>query len=97
MIIICYLMVKCIAIKPLINLDPNIINPYAIALAHFITGTAMTQKLQPELEASATNSIVTAHISSATLFAGKRELLIAHGGEHYRLRLTNQGKLILTK
>jgi len=36
-------------------------------------------------------------ITSETLFAGARELVIKHVGEDYRLRLTNQGKLILTK
>jgi hemin uptake protein HemP len=36
-------------------------------------------------------------ITSDVLFAGKRELLIRHASESYRLRITNQGKLILTK
>ncbi len=36
-------------------------------------------------------------ITSECLFAGARELVIQHAGEHYRLRVTNQGKLILTK
>lgn len=36
-------------------------------------------------------------ISSESLFAGARELVIQHAGENYRLRITNQGKLILTK
>lgn len=36
-------------------------------------------------------------IASEVLFAGKRELLIQHASENYRLRITNQGKLILTK
>ncbi len=36
-------------------------------------------------------------ITSEVLFAGKRELLIQHAGDSYRLRITNQGKLILTK
>lgn len=36
-------------------------------------------------------------ISSESLFDGARELVIRHGQEEYRLRLTNQGKLILTK
>ncbi len=36
-------------------------------------------------------------IASEVLFAGKRELLIQHASESYRLRITNQGKLILTK
>lgn len=35
--------------------------------------------------------------TSEVLFAGARELVIAHAGDEYRLRLTNQGKLILTK
>jgi hemin uptake protein HemP len=61
------------------------------------TGTTETLKIKPELDARAANTMITAHTNSETLFAGKRELLIAHAGEHYRLRLTNQGKLILTK
>jgi hemin uptake protein HemP len=36
-------------------------------------------------------------ISSRDLFASSRELLISHGEETYRLRLTAQNKLILTK
>ena len=36
-------------------------------------------------------------ITSEVLFDGKRELLIKHASESYRLRITNQGKLILTK
>jgi len=36
-------------------------------------------------------------ISSALLFAGTRELVIKHANENYFLRITNQGKLILTK
>ena len=41
--------------------------------------------------------IITQTICSKTLFAGARELLIDHAGSQYRLRLTNQDKLILTK
>jgi len=36
-------------------------------------------------------------MDSAELFHSTRELLITHGGETYRLRLTSQNKLILTK
>ena len=36
-------------------------------------------------------------MTSEDLFAGRRELLIKHATESYRLRITNQGKLILTK
>lgn len=35
--------------------------------------------------------------SSHALLAGKREAVIEHHGVEYRLRLTGQGKLILTK
>ena len=31
------------------------------------------------------------------LFQGRQEVLIAHKGEAYRLRITKNGKLILTK
>lgn len=36
-------------------------------------------------------------IQSTSLLQGNRELLIAHAGEEYRLRLTRNDKLILTK
>lgn len=36
-------------------------------------------------------------LDAGTLFAGRSEVVIAHGAETYRLRLTRQNKLILTK
>ena len=36
-------------------------------------------------------------VPSAHLFDGSREIAIAHEGAIYRLRITRQGKLILTK
>ena len=36
-------------------------------------------------------------IDSRELFVGTREVTIHHGAEIYRLRLTGQNKLILTK
>ncbi len=36
-------------------------------------------------------------IVSAAVFKGEREVGIDHHGEIYRLRITRQGKLILTK
>lgn len=39
----------------------------------------------------------TTLLDSGALFAGGAEVIIAHGAEHYRLRLTRQNKLILTK
>jgi hemin uptake protein HemP len=38
-----------------------------------------------------------AKIESKTLLAGQREAIIVHCGEEYRLRITRQEKLILTK
>jgi len=35
-------------------------------------------------------------VSSESLLGEKRELLIVHNGREYRLRLTQNGKLILT-
>ena len=36
-------------------------------------------------------------IDSRELFANEREIIITHGEDSYRLRLTSQNKLILTK
>lgn len=36
-------------------------------------------------------------LASTDLFSRGREIFIAHEGENYRLRLTSQNKLILTK
>ena len=36
-------------------------------------------------------------ISSASLFGGRAEIVITHGGHEYRLRITRADKLILTK
>jgi hemin uptake protein HemP len=36
-------------------------------------------------------------VSSADLFGNARELVIVHGAEEYRLRITRADKLILTK
>jgi len=36
-------------------------------------------------------------IDSRELFSAEREIIISHGEESYRLRLTSQNKLILTK
>ncbi len=40
---------------------------------------------------------VRPRLCSAELFGTAREVVIEHAGEEYRLRLTRQGKLILTK
>jgi hemin uptake protein HemP len=36
-------------------------------------------------------------VDSVTLMSGRRELLIRHGDDTYRLRITASNKLILTK
>lgn len=36
-------------------------------------------------------------VTSHDLMAGQRELVIEHGDDEYRLRITGKGKLILTK
>ena len=36
-------------------------------------------------------------VSGQSLFAGKREVIIDHEGERYRLRITASNKLILIK
>jgi hemin uptake protein HemP len=38
-----------------------------------------------------------ARLDSRSLFQGRREIVIEHDGADYRLRLTSNGKLILTK
>jgi hemin uptake protein HemP len=42
-------------------------------------------------------AMIDHRIDSRDLFVATREVTIAHGGEVYRLRLTAQNKLILTK
>jgi hemin uptake protein HemP len=42
-------------------------------------------------------TIVDNQVESRDLFASAREIIIAHGLERYRLRVTSQNKLILTK
>jgi hemin uptake protein HemP len=36
-------------------------------------------------------------VDSRDLFANEREIIIVHGEDAYRMRLTSQNKLILTK
>lgn len=37
------------------------------------------------------------HVHSETLLGGHRQVVIVHNDEHYILRVTRQGKLILNK
>jgi hemin uptake protein HemP len=54
---------------------------------------------QAENPSAATRSVSVSgnRIDSRELFSTEREIIIAHGDENYRLRLTSQNKLILTK
>jgi hemin uptake protein HemP len=47
--------------------------------------------------AHALNARSIARIASDQLMKGQREIIIQHGREEYRLRVTAAGKLILTK
>jgi hemin uptake protein HemP len=54
----------------------------------------------PTQSPSATTRTLTmrgSRIDSRELFAQEREIIITHGEDAYRLRLTSQNKLILTK
>ena len=51
----------------------------------------------PELRGASRGDGQATILSTATLFAKRREVAIEHAGEVYSLRLTRNGKLILTK
>lgn len=63
-----------------------------------LTLSRPSQPLMPlGLEDSASIAAPVRRISSQRLLAGERELVIQHLGSEYHLRLTRNGKLILTK
>jgi hemin uptake protein HemP len=51
----------------------------------------------PTSPSAADNAAAPRIVTSESLLAGRRELLIQHGTEQYRLRLTASNKLILVK
>jgi hemin uptake protein HemP len=55
-----------------------------------------TEHKQPGHIVSAAKPRQQPKISSEVLLAGRGELVIEHGDREYRLRLTRNGKLILT-
>jgi len=66
------------------------------------TGITMTQRqsnlVRYDLPAeSRTTSKVSTTIDAVSLFAGNRELRVAYKDQEYRLRITRNDKLILTK
>ncbi len=63
-----------------------------------MTASAGNKPHTPEPRpARAAENPSVARVTSENLFAGKTEVVITHGGETYRLRLTRQNRLILTK
>lgn len=57
----------------------------------------MNQSAQEPIAPPRSGTGPPAALDSATLLAGAREVLIRHGEETYRLKLTSSNKLILTK
>jgi len=51
----------------------------------------------PTTPSAKTSTTDTTSISSQALFQGRQEICIEHADQVYRLRITRQGKLILTK
>lgn len=47
--------------------------------------------------AESTPATMDGQVPSAALFQGRREIIIVHRGQEYRLRITRADKLILTK
>ena len=77
---------------------------YRIENGHKVTH--LSDKIDRDAESGSSQSTspgprmisVAGHkIDSRDLFIGTREVIIHHGGDVYRLRLTGQNKLILTK
>lgn len=64
-----------------------------------MSASPVNRKMPPETAVNAMVSGVTGHrtLTSEALFRGHGELRILHAGREYRLTVTRQGKLILTK
>jgi hemin uptake protein HemP len=54
------------------------------------------RSLQPRTPPDRQGASAPARVSSDVLLGAKGELVILHGGREYRLRVTHNGKLILT-
>jgi len=55
------------------------------------------RSVRPDDVGSATGDPAPLVVDSTELFAGRREVIIRHGTDAYRLRITASNKLILTK
>ncbi len=56
-----------------------------------------TANAEPNLHDASAGRSVGVEIRSAALMNGRREVVILHAGERYRLRITANDRLILTK
>jgi hemin uptake protein HemP len=56
-----------------------------------------TETTSPPIQRPASAPADLRAIDSKVLLAGRQELSILHGGEAYLLRVTKNGKLLLTK
>jgi len=59
--------------------------------------TPTSSRPPPDPRADGPVPVAPRILDSRDLLAGRKEILIRHGAEEYRLRLTAQNKLILTK
>ena len=62
-----------------------------------ITHPVQSTEGEQERPASGVRDLGLAVVESVALMSGQRELIIRHGTETYRLRVTASNKLILTK
>jgi hemin uptake protein HemP len=72
-------------------------SPHAPGPSHRPAGPADPVRDAASAPLRAAPPAAAPEVDSRQLLAGRRELLIRHGGEHYRLRHTRNDKLILTK
>jgi len=56
-----------------------------------------TRAARPDEVGGDTTDTAPSVVDSVTLMSGRRELIIRHGTDTYRLRVTASNKLILTK
>jgi len=62
-----------------------------------VESTLSTSELPASRLQTSGNKTANSRYDSQTLFSGQQEIFIEHAGHAYRLRITRQNKLILTK
>lgn len=82
-----------LAAMPLGGLAAQSLENLQLGAAFFAATLSRSASLGPAVS----YALALAKLDSEMLFAGKREVIIVHRGEEYRLRITRQEKLILTK